>query len=84
MTNGKEQPSWFERKENITRIYRGVWVICGLLALTDFLYHKHIVFKVEGFPAFYGLYGFIVCVGLVLGAKELRKVLKQDENYYDR
>jgi hypothetical protein len=26
----------------------------------------------------------VVCVGLVLGAKELRKVLKRDESYYDR
>ncbi|MFT5539858.1 MAG: hypothetical protein ACI82H_001382 [Alphaproteobacteria bacterium] len=84
MTDGKEKPSWFERKENVTRIYRGVWVICGLLAGADFFYHKHIIYKIEDFPAFYGLYGFIVCVGLVLGAKELRKILKRGEDYYDR
>ncbi|MGY9006609.1 MAG: hypothetical protein ACKVJQ_11085 [Alphaproteobacteria bacterium] len=84
MTDVKEEPSWYERKENVTRIYQGVWVICGLLALADFFYHKHIIFKVEGFPAFYGLYGFIGCVGLVLGAKQLRKILKRDEDYYDR
>jgi hypothetical protein len=79
-----KQECWIERKQSATLIYRGVWVICGLLALADFFYHKHIVFKIEGFPAFYGLYGFIGCVGLVLGAKELRKLLKRGENYYDR
>ena len=31
-----------------------------------------------------GIFGFVVCVGLVLGAKQLRKILKRDENYYDR
>lgn len=79
MTDGKEQASWFERKV----IYRAAWVVCGLLAFADFFYHKHIVYKIEGFPGFYGLYGFIVCVGLVLGARGLRKVLKRDEDYYD-
>jgi hypothetical protein len=79
-----EKPAWIERKKNITRIYRSVWIVCALLALADFFYHKHVVYRIEEFPAFYGLYGFIVCIGLVLGAKELRKILKRDEDYYDR
>jgi hypothetical protein len=31
----------------------------------------------------YGIYGFVACVALVLTAKELRKLLKRDEDYYD-
>ena len=32
---------------------------------------------------FYGFYGFIGCVFLVLMAKELRKLVMRDEDYYD-
>jgi hypothetical protein len=40
--------------------------------------------KAEMFPTFYGLYGFVSCVLLVVAAKELRKVLMRSEDYYDR
>jgi hypothetical protein len=80
----QEKVYWLDKPKNVTLIYRGVWAICGLLAVADFLFHHHPVFQFERFPVFYGVYGFIVCVGLVLGAKELRKVLKRDEDYYDR
>ena len=33
---------------------------------------------------FYGFYGFVSCVGLVLLAKQIRKILGRKENYYDR
>jgi len=79
-----EKLRWLDKRENVTRIYRGVWIVCGLLAVADLVYHKHTIIDIEAFPAFYGLYGFIVCIGLVLGAKELRKILKRDEDYYDR
>ena len=80
----KEEGYWLDRKENVTLIYRGVWNVCILLALADLFYHKHILFGIEEIPAFYGIYGFVMCVALVLGAKELRKILKRDEDYYDR
>jgi hypothetical protein len=79
-----EKTYWLDKPGSVTIIYRGVWGICALLALADFFYDHHSVFRFESFPVFYGLYGFIVCVGLVLGAKELRKILKRDEDYYDR
>jgi hypothetical protein len=82
--NQDERTYWLDKPGSVTLIYRGVWVVCGLLAVADFFYAHHPVFEFENFPAFYGLYGFIVCVGLVLGAKELRKILKRDEDYYDR
>ena len=79
-----EKPRWLDKPETVTKIYRGVWIVCGLLAAADLFYHKHTTMDIEAIPAFYGLYGFIVCIGLVLGAKELRKILKRDEDYYDR
>jgi len=91
MTNQNQQAKnqeskiyWLDRPSSVTLVYRSIWVICGLLAIADFFYTHHPIFNFEKFPAFYGLFGFIVCVGLVLGVKELRKVLKRDEDYYDR
>jgi len=37
----------------------------------------------EALPGFYALFGFVACVVLVLIAKEMRKVLMRDEDYYD-
>ncbi len=79
-----EKTYWLDKPGSVTLVYRSIWVTCGLLAVADFFYAHHPIFEFENFPVFYGLYGFIVCVGLVLGAKELRKFLKRDEDYYDR
>jgi hypothetical protein len=45
--------------------------------------HKHVEVAAEAWFGFYGIFGFVACVGLVLGAKELRKILMRDETYYD-
>lgn len=82
--NEEKSESWFERGDNVSQVYRGLWVVCIALAAVDLFYHKHVVFEVEHFPGIYGIYAFIVCIGLVLGARVLRKILKRDEDYYDR
>lgn len=75
---------WLDRKENVAKVYRAVWVICGVLLLIDPLLHKHEVFGFAEWFGFFGFFGFVACVGLVLTAKALRKVLKRPEDYYDR
>ena len=36
--NGRgEKTYWLDKPESVTLIYRGVWVICGLLAVADFV-----------------------------------------------
>ena len=37
-----------------------------------------------GFFGFFGLFGFLVSFALVLAARELRKILMRDEDFYDR
>ena len=41
-------------------------------------------FAIEHVFGFYGLFGFVACVALVLIAKQLRRVLMRPEDYYDR
>jgi hypothetical protein len=75
---------WVDRKGRMTFLYRSLWVICGAFAAADFFFAHHPMFKIEGFPVFYGLFGFIVTIGLVLAAGVLRRIVRRDEDYYDR
>ncbi|MCB9758602.1 MAG: hypothetical protein H6739_02055 [Alphaproteobacteria bacterium] len=83
--NGKRW--WLDDPKHVEWIFRGLCVVCALLVAADIfhLYHKH---SHEGMdflemPGFYAFFGFVAYVGLVLTAKELRKVLMRDEDYYD-
>jgi len=75
---------WLDDPLNVTRIYWGVFIICGLLFVADAFYHKHPHFAAEGWFGFYGIFGFVACVALVLAAKALRVILKRPEDYYDK
>ncbi len=78
-----EKPRWLDRTENVSKV---VWIlvaICAALFVADAFYHKHAHYAVEEWFGFYGIYGFVVCVGLVLGAKWLRTILMRPEDYYD-
>ena len=83
MSDEKEKIHIFDRPENVDRLLKVFYGICILLALADFLLHRHIGFDWEKIPAFYAIYGFVACVLLVLIAKQMRKVLMRKEDYYD-
>ena len=78
-----EKTYWLDQPRNVNRLVYGLVLICGVLLLADFFYHKHIHFAFEGWFGFFAWYGFLVCVGLVLLAKALRRIVKRDEDYYD-
>lgn len=85
MTGPKDEKTyWLDEPRNVDKIYYALLAICLALFLADAFYEKEVHFAFEGWFGFFGLYGLIACVGLVLAAKELRKLLKRDENYYDR
>jgi hypothetical protein len=56
---------------------------CVALFVADFFIERKTHAPKEGIPGFYPVYGFVGCVLLVLIAKELRKVVMRDEDYYD-
>jgi uncharacterized membrane protein len=78
-----EPRRWLDEPRNVDKIYYGLIGLCAVVAAADIFYHKHVHFEAERLFAAYGLYGFVCCVGLVLAAKELRKLLMRDEDYYD-
>lgn len=83
MSEQHESIGFFDKPENIRKMLKVFYVICGLLVVADFIVHRHIYHDWEKIPAFYAIYGFVGCVVLVIIAKELRKVLMRGEDYYD-
>ena len=80
----KEKRYWLDHKRNVTKVYRSVWALCALLLLAEFDIAKHGEFPIEDWFGFHGLFGFVACVGLVLTAKALRRILMRPEDYYER
>lgn len=79
-----EREYWLDRPSNVRKVYLGVWALCGLLLLVEPLVHKHPEVAAEEWFGFHGWFGFVACVGLVLAAKWLRRLIKRPEDFYER
>lgn len=79
-----ERAYWLDNPANVDRLLKSFYVACGLFLVIDPLVHKHGPFKIEHNWGFYGIFGFIACAAVILGAKELRKIVMRREDYYDR
>ena len=75
---------WLDKPGNVKKLLIILYVVCALLLLTDVFYHKHAIIGLEESFGFYGIYGFVACVILVLVAKEMRRLLGRAEDYYER
>ncbi len=73
----------FDDPKNVRRVVRALFAACVVLALADLVVHRHVVHPLEELFGFYAFYGFVACVVLVLLAKEMRKLLMRNEDYYD-
>ena len=80
----KAPRTWLDEPRNVTKLVRGLVGVCALLLLADAFYDKHPHFAFEGWFGFFAVFGFVVCVGLVMFAKWMRTFLKRPEDYYDR
>jgi len=78
-----ERSYWLDRPSNVNKLVYAFYALCGLILAIDFMVPKHGPFAIEHVFGFYGLFGFIACVVLVLIAKQLRRVLMRPEDYYD-
>jgi hypothetical protein len=78
-----EKSHYFDKPENVKKVLRIFYVVCGGLILADFLVHRHVIHSWESLWGFYGVFGFVACVILVLVAKEMRKLIMRKEDYYD-
>ena len=74
---------WLDDPRNVNLLFRLLVVVCGLLIIIDLFLNRHGHFGWENPPGMYGLIGFAAFFVIVLAGKQLRKVLKRDEDYYD-
>ena len=79
----QERQHVFDKPENVTRLLRFLYLACTLLLAADLFVNRHVAHAWESLWGFYAFYGFVACVSLVLLARQLRKLLKRSENYYD-
>ena len=79
-----ESPRWLDDKRNVRKIVWALVIICAGLFAADGFYEKHAYFAAEYVFGFYAIYGFVMCVGLVLSAKWLRTIIMRDEDFYDK
>ena len=79
----QERQHMFDKPENVKRFLWLLYLACALLLATDLFMQRHVEHTWESLWGFFGLYGFVACVSLVLLAKLLRKILKRPEGYYD-
>lgn len=64
-----------------------VWilaVVSFVLIVADLFFHKHIILDFENWFGFYGVFGALSSLLLVLVARQLQKFLTREEDYYDR
>jgi hypothetical protein len=81
--SGEDRKYWLDEPGNVKRVIWALVAVCAGLFLADALYHKHSHFEAENFFGFYAIFGFVVCVALVLAAKVMRVILMRSEDYYD-
>ncbi|MDP6540049.1 MAG: hypothetical protein QF903_13855 [Planctomycetota bacterium] len=79
-----EKRGWLDEPRNVDRLFWGLAIVCALLVVVELVFGRHAEFSWEGWPGFYGAFGFAVFVAVVLIGKRLRRFLRREEDYYDR
>ena len=83
MKDNTEKKYMLDDPKNIQRLIVLLVALCVILFFADLLIHKHSKFEFENALGFYGVYGFISYVGLVLVAKHIiRPLIMRKEDYY--
>lgn len=78
------QQHFLDKPRNVKRVLRTFYVVCAGLLAIDLIFARHVFHAWEELFGFYAIFGWIAGVALVLGAKEMRKLLMRREDYYDR
>ena len=68
-----EDKRWLDERRNVDRLYWGLVVVCIALGVGDLLLHRHVHFSWEGFPNFYGFFGFAAFWCVVIAGKHSGK-----------
>ncbi len=78
-----EKRHLFDNPRNVKAVIFALFAACAGLFVADAYVERYENHPWEGLFGFYAVYGFVACVALVLVAKEMRKLIRRKENYYD-
>ena len=79
-----EKKHIFDNPKNVKRVIWALYISCAVVFAGDFFIHRHVDHPWESMFGFYGIYAFTSFCVLVLGAKEMRKLVMRKEDYYDK
>ena len=74
---------WLLRPGTIRLLWIGFALLLALTLLAGLLLSPHAYFGLVATLAFNAWYGFASCIGMILGAKALGRLLKRKDSYYD-
>ncbi len=84
MNNNHEKIGFLDKPGRFQLLLKIFFISLGTLVVIDLFIHKHAYFGVDGYKSFFGAFGFVACVLLVLAARFiLRPIVKRKEDYYD-
>ncbi len=79
---------WLDERKNIDRIFWGLVGTCAILVVLQIVVDRfvdpHAEFDLQTWPGFYGVFGYVAFLGIVLAGKYLRKLVMREEDYYVR
>jgi len=82
MTDIEKTDHWLVRASTIRCLWGIFIVVLALTVLAQLVVPIKGYFGIDGWLAFGAIYGFLVCLAMVLFAKALGLLLKRPENYY--
>jgi len=83
MTGPDKNPESHLRSARANRLFAALVVICFVLLLGDFFYHKEGLVEAENIPGFYGWYALLAGLVLIFAARLVRYLFQRREDYYD-
>jgi len=75
---------WLVRPGSIRLLWIIFLLVLALTVLANLFTRAHAGFRIDGSFAFNAWYGFLSCIGMVLVAKLLGRLLHRKDSYYDR
>jgi len=75
---------WLVRPGTIRLLWAVFLFVLALTVLASLITAVHAWFWLDGTFAFNAWYGFATCIGMVLFAKLLGRLLHRKDSYYDR
>ena len=75
---------WLVRPGTLRLLWIIFLIVLALTVLASLFTEVHARFGIDGSLAFNAWYGFLSCIGMVLVAKVLGRLLHRKDSYYDR